>query len=73
MSIKLEQQQSSVSQENNLPPTKKKTKALKSSDGTVNTRTIKVPGLKERHKHVTDAELRKQSVMDRTHVQHASQ
>ena len=46
MSIKLEQQQSSVSQENNLPPTKKKTKALKSSDGTVNTRTIKVPGSK---------------------------
>lgn len=46
MSTKLEQQQSSVSQENNLPPTKKKTKALKSSDGTVNTRTIKVPGSK---------------------------
>lgn len=46
MSIKLEQQQSSVSHENNLSPTKKKTKALKSSDGTVNTRTIKVPGSK---------------------------
>ena len=46
MSIKLEQQLPSVSHETVVPPTKKKSKALKSSDGTVNTRTIKVPGSK---------------------------